>query len=187
MNTQQHNKGIALFISVIVISALLLISFSIADIAYKQQVISFAGRESRGAFYAADTGLECVLYHDLKVADFFPTYSLAGSPTIGNLSCDGQTFTARTDPTTAADAFHYSTTTSHLCLASNCASANYGVDITNGVTGAKNCFKVDISKVQNSSTLDISTYVTSRGYNTACATLSGDSLRSVERALEIRY
>lgn len=168
MTPRTHEKGIALFIAVIAISALLLISFSIADIAYKQQVISFAGRESKGAFYAADTGLECVLFHDLKVADFFSTNSPAGGVT-GTLSCDNQSFSGTVDPTTTSGIF--STTTSHVSADLN----------------AKNCFKVDVAKVTNSSKGDIVTFVTSRGYNTTCANLASQGLRNVERALEVRY
>ena len=59
-------KGFTLFIAIVTSGALLLISTGIIGLAVKQSFISNAGRESQLAFYAADTGMECALFWDVK-------------------------------------------------------------------------------------------------------------------------
>ncbi|OHB02496.1 MAG: hypothetical protein A3F53_01755 [Candidatus Zambryskibacteria bacterium RIFCSPHIGHO2_12_FULL_48_10] len=59
-------KGFTLFLAVVVMGTLLLIATGITALAVKQSLISVSGRESQIAFYAADTGLECALYWDVK-------------------------------------------------------------------------------------------------------------------------
>lgn len=61
-----RKKGFTLFIAIVVMGALLLISTSIVNIAVKQSLIANSGKESQVAFYAADTGMECALFWDVK-------------------------------------------------------------------------------------------------------------------------
>jgi hypothetical protein len=64
---EYNNKGgFALLFSVLVSSLLLTIGLSIFSIALKELAISTATRQSIHAFYAADSGLECANYWDLK-------------------------------------------------------------------------------------------------------------------------
>lgn len=60
------NKGLTLFVAIVVMGTLLLISTGIVDLALKQAVVSGSGRDSQYAFYAADTGMECALFWDIK-------------------------------------------------------------------------------------------------------------------------
>jgi Tfp pilus assembly protein PilX len=60
------NQGFTLFIAIVVTGTLLVISTGIINIALKQSSISGSGRESQNAFYAADTGMECALFWDVK-------------------------------------------------------------------------------------------------------------------------
>lgn len=62
----KHKAGFTLFIAMVVMGTLLLISTGIVSLALKQAFISSSGRESQFAFYAADTGMECALYWDIK-------------------------------------------------------------------------------------------------------------------------
>jgi len=62
----KNNKGFALLFSVLISSLLLTIGLSIFSIALKELAISTATRQSIHAFYAADSGRECVLYWDQK-------------------------------------------------------------------------------------------------------------------------
>ena len=48
----------------IAVSAMLLIALAISDISFKEQVLTFFGRDSKTAFYAANSGIECALFHD---------------------------------------------------------------------------------------------------------------------------
>lgn len=52
--------------SLVVTGVMLLVSTGIISLAVKQSLISNSGRESQMAFYAADTGMECALYWDVK-------------------------------------------------------------------------------------------------------------------------
>lgn len=61
-----NQKGFTLFIAIIVMGTLLLISTGVINLAVKQAFITNSGRESQVAFYAADTGMECALYWDVK-------------------------------------------------------------------------------------------------------------------------
>jgi len=63
---RKTNKGFTLFLAIIVMGTLLLISTGIVNLSFKQSLISNFGRESQAAFYAADTGMECALYWDVK-------------------------------------------------------------------------------------------------------------------------
>ncbi len=58
--------GFALLFSVLVSSLLLTIGLSILNISIKELAISTASKQSIHAFYAADSGLECAKYWDLK-------------------------------------------------------------------------------------------------------------------------
>jgi Tfp pilus assembly protein PilX len=60
------DKGFTLFVAIIAMSALLLVSTGLINIAVKQLQISGSSRESQFAFYAADSGMECALYWDIK-------------------------------------------------------------------------------------------------------------------------
>lgn len=60
------NRGFTLFIAIIVTGTLLLIATGIINLAVKQSFISSTARESQMAFYAADTGMECALFWDVK-------------------------------------------------------------------------------------------------------------------------
>ena len=62
----RSKRGFTLFIAMVVTGTLLLIATGVASLAAKQSLISVSGRESQVAFYAADTGLECALYWDVK-------------------------------------------------------------------------------------------------------------------------
>lgn len=60
-NTQ---KGIALYVAVIVSGIVTLLAVAMADIAYRQIVLAGASENSQHAFYIANTGVECALYYD---------------------------------------------------------------------------------------------------------------------------
>ncbi|OHA92510.1 MAG: hypothetical protein A2665_02645 [Candidatus Zambryskibacteria bacterium RIFCSPHIGHO2_01_FULL_46_30] len=79
-------RGFTLFIALVVMGTLLLITAGIASLATRQALISASNRESQHAFYAADTGIECALYWDVKN----PTgISAFATSTSSNITCDG--------------------------------------------------------------------------------------------------
>lgn len=65
-NLQKNQKGFTLFIAIVVTATLLLVSTGIVSIALKEAFLTSASRDSQYAFYAADTGVECAIYWDVK-------------------------------------------------------------------------------------------------------------------------
>ena len=66
----RNQRGIAIYVAVIVTSALVLVSYSVIALAIKEVGNSATSRDSQAAFYAADSGVECALYWDLKLSSF---------------------------------------------------------------------------------------------------------------------
>jgi len=64
-NTNKQS-GFTLFIAMVVTGTLLVVSTGLVSLAYKQSLISSSGRSSQYAFYAADTGMDCAIYWDIK-------------------------------------------------------------------------------------------------------------------------
>jgi len=64
--SKKTQKGFTLFIAVVVSSLLLLVVLSISNLAFKETILSSAGKESSLAFYASDSGIECALFWDLR-------------------------------------------------------------------------------------------------------------------------
>src|SRR6185295_5804256 len=90
-------RGFTLLISIVVTSMLLIVSFVVVNIALKQLILASAGRESQYAFYAADAGVECATYWDLKNSSL-SAFDIA---TAGTITCNGQTIStnSQTVPT----------------------------------------------------------------------------------------
>lgn len=86
MNKMKKDKGITLLISMIVTGTLLLVAMSLTNLATRQLVLSSTARESQFAFYAADTGVECALYWDVKN----PSGETAFSNTPGTIQCNNE-------------------------------------------------------------------------------------------------
>lgn len=84
---KKNKNGFTLSYSLLVISIVLSISMAISEIVLRETVISGFGRDSLVAFFAADSGVECALYWDVK-HDYFST-----SRTSSTISCSGSTIT----------------------------------------------------------------------------------------------
>lgn len=87
-----HKKGFALFVAIGVAGIILLVSIAMTNIALKQTIISSSARESQRAFYAADNGIECVLYWEIK-NPLNPGESPFDPSTTQNITCGGSSFT----------------------------------------------------------------------------------------------
>lgn len=69
MQTAPH-RGFTLLIAIILASVSLVVGLALADIAYKQVVLSSTAKNSQVAFYRADSAMECALYWDQQFASF---------------------------------------------------------------------------------------------------------------------
>ncbi|OHA89245.1 MAG: hypothetical protein A3C70_00150 [Candidatus Zambryskibacteria bacterium RIFCSPHIGHO2_02_FULL_43_14] len=89
------NQGFTLFVAIVITGTLLLVATGIVSLAVRQALISAFGRESQYAFYAADTGIECTLYWDVKNPAGFSAFSTSTGSTI---SCNGSSFNVGGSP-----------------------------------------------------------------------------------------
>lgn len=63
---RKTEKGFVLFLSLLIMSVALTIAFSVFEIFSLNITMGGNIKESQTAFYAADSGLECVYYWDIK-------------------------------------------------------------------------------------------------------------------------
>lgn len=64
------NHGIALLFTLLIIGVAVSLSIGVFNIILGELEIGEGARESQRAFYAADSGVECILYWDLKEQAF---------------------------------------------------------------------------------------------------------------------
>lgn len=183
-NFQDKNqKGFVALFSVLVSSILLLMALSISGVAYKEQLLSINAKSSQYSFTAADAGMECALYWDVKQG----WYTSGNSPE--SIKCGNDTnwpklITAISTPTY----FAYK-------LA---VEANVNGNIVPGCA----VFSVDKNYDSDASGSGDSTKIDARGYNVACDNieyadggvgiadlrfLNGVGSRAVERLLGAVY
>lgn len=84
------NKGFALFMAVIITGTLLVIATGVVSLAVRQAFLSTSARESQHAFYAADSGIECVLYWDVHNPSGVSAFATS---TGSQINCNTQTMT----------------------------------------------------------------------------------------------
>jgi hypothetical protein len=65
-------KGFTVLFAVLISGLLLAVGLGILNIALKESILSSLLRESQFAVYAADSGIDCVLYHDFNSSAFSP-------------------------------------------------------------------------------------------------------------------
>jgi hypothetical protein len=134
----KRNKGITLLVSLITVSALLLVSFVVVNVATKELKLGYSNQESQYAFYNTDTGTDCAIYWDLKAATS-PFDPYVTFPQV--ISCNNQAVTFNSAPPIVGG---YATTT-------------FTINLTKG------CVVLDVVKRVGVST---TTTVNSKGYNT---------------------
>ena len=164
------NKGMTLFIAVVVMGILLFISFAVVNITLKNTLFASSGRDSQYAFYAADAGLECALYWDSKFDSF-------ATSTSGNIiTCAGNNMSG--NGSSGSDAIMGTSTLTRIGGGgSSNPTSVFGFIMNTGSNPVSHCTIVTVTKNTNGTT-----YVKSRGYNT-CAS----NPRRIERGIEVTY
>lgn len=139
----KKNKGFTLLVAIVTTSLLLIVSFAVINVAFKQLLISSSNLDSQYAFYATESGIECAQYWDLvgATSPFDPYVSAS------NISCNNQSVL----PTRVVD------------LVSNYSTSTAQFNMPRGA-----CFIVTVVKHMGIST---TTKIDSRGYNTCAATI----------------
>ncbi len=169
-------RGYTILFAVLVSSILLTIGVSIVFISRKQIIITGSARESQFAFYAANAGLECVMFHDYFNGAVFATSSSQPSASVP-FDCNGQTITAIGSKTGATATWEGDKYRFEFSMP---------VDITAG-----SCATVRIDKYKARATGQMKTVVESRGYNLGYQAATPDCLgrhaAKVERAIRASY
>jgi len=152
-------RGFTLLIAVVISSLLLSIGLAILNSTLKGFELSVLGRESQFAFYAADSGLECAIYWDVK-EEAFATSSESILPVSG-VVCAGVDITSSLAPDS-----------------SDAISAITTFDLP--YAGSSYCAKIKVTK-----NIDAykKTVIESRGYNSC----DPGNTKRVERAIKISY
>jgi hypothetical protein len=154
-------KGYAILFTVIIVSAISVITAGLTNAAYKQLILSSLAKDSQSAFYQADTASDCALYADRVIASLpqpnliLPTIGAGGTST---WTCGG----------------------SNLTLAQ--VGTGYTIYPTVG-TGTTPCFRIDVTKDGATNPGLTNTKISAKGYN-ICNKMN---LRTVEREIEINY
>lgn len=164
-SNKKYQEGYTLLVAALMGAFLLSVSFSIVTLTAKEVRLAASTRDSQLAFYAADIGIECGIYWDIKYsggASAFATSSSSNEPSSG-INCSQNDIAVGWVVTKTGGA---ATTTFMLDL---------GVLGDNGDL----CAEVIVAKTNNGS----NTKIESRGRN-SCDT--GNS-RRVERAIRITY
>lgn len=150
-------RGFTLLIAVLIGSILIALGSAIFSIVSKEIILSSSGRESQFAFFAADTGIECALYWDVKHNAF------SSGSALTDVACGGApavlTRTAGNNGTSPT------------------LTTSFSFSLDSGVTNP--CATVTVVKT----TFPTSTVVASQGYNTCVTT---NPLR-LERAIRVQY
>jgi len=158
-------RGFTLLFAVLVGGLLLALGIAISSIAVKEIVLSSSGRESQFAFYAADSGIECVLFWDIVKAPTFPNIS---ADPLNSVTCNG--------------------TASGISLISGtltAATSTFTMNLDSSALGLPSsaCAVVVVGKSKTAADT-IATVVESRGYND-CVDVNNPA--RVERALRVHY
>lgn len=86
----QPQRGFTLLIAVILASIALVVGLGLADVAYRQVVLSSTAKQSQTAFYRADSALECALYYDQQ----FAAFNVGSTYNLNSITCGGITITS---------------------------------------------------------------------------------------------
>ncbi len=188
--THTQERGLALLMTLLLMTVLLAVSSSLLNITLKQYQFSGIGLQSEMAFQAANAGMECITYHDylsypVSKFDVPDNGSTVAAET--GLACMGQT-------------------SNDLLNAGNGVSSGeeqqFQYTWTSGVAGAPTlCTNVSIYKFSNAnSPADMTavigrtatcaagavcTVIKSRGYNVPCSSIQEP--RTIEREFTQRY
>jgi hypothetical protein len=184
-NFMKHNsseRGIALLITLLIMTVLLGVSASMLNITLKQFQFASIGLASEIAFQSANAGMECMLSHDYE--GYPPTPAAPGKFDIGqpdtNITCmtvsDSPTVTSGTDSVRRDYEFSWGSNPTVCTDVSiyKFYNATNPVDMTNALRRSGTC-AAGVS----------CTVIQSRGYNVACASINNP--RTIERELTQRY
>jgi len=161
----QKKRGFALLVAVIFMSVMLALGLALSSLGYKQELLASTAIESQYAFYAADAGMECVLYADQQQNSFDYNLHDAENPPSA-IVCDG---------IPAATRLNYAYDDIRLVV-----SERLSLDA--------NTRCADITVYKYETPQPKSTYIFSQGYDVPCTTVAiPGGARFVSRGISSDY
>lgn len=161
----RSRKGVALYVAVVITAGLVLASYAIITQAVKQLGITSSESDSQAAFYAADSGVECALFWDLKGGNVYTSSAFSTTTSGRQISC-------------RADAFNPANANiSIVPVGSDNATSTFTLTFIPD----DYCVEVRVGKSYTGAAL--STRIESRGYNNC----SVSEQRKLERAIQVTY
>ena len=155
---KNKQKGYAILFTIVLVSAISVITAGLTNAVYKQMVLSSLASDSQSAFYQSDTATDCALYADRVQRNLDPTFNTTSHSWL----CGG---------------------TNMVITPKVNGNGGYNIDPTPEVQATSDpCFRIDITK-DISNPPFIATTVKAKGYNFC----DFSNPRTVEREIEIKY
>lgn len=155
------NNGFVLLYSITLAAILLAIALGVANVAEKEIKFGTSARDTSGAFLAADTGVECAIFHDKSDENVFP---VEGHET--SVNCGGSV--------------------QQIDFTDTITGGIYTFILQGLGEGGAGCAKVSLEKDNVSDPALTKTTITSKGYNKGDAECEQAGVR-VERELKVVY
>jgi len=179
---KEKKKGFVILIAVLLAGIFVVIGASILLISIKELELASGGTQSQYAFYAADTGLDCAFYWDLR-HHAFATSTHSDEPAPGTMFCGGVDIMAQPGsewlPSYGGSVFK------DLGFGPSNDNTGNTIFYIRGLypsdSSRDDCVMVYITKTDQGN--GYKTYIQSRGYNTC----DENNPRRVERALKATY
>ena len=184
-----HENGLALLLSLIVVSVTLAVGLSLLNITLKQFTLSATARDSEMAFHAANTGLECMQYFrehdawrtvllndDANPATAAPAFWCAHKAP----SYTGTRHYLNTNRDQYVYNYVYRYSVNESCI----ETSMYLMDLRESSYPLTRTVNEGLEQISCVSGV-VCTTIFSRGYNRACSDL--DSIRIVQRELTIQF
>lgn len=153
----KNQKGYAILFTIVIVSAVSVITAGLTNAVYKQLVLSSLARDSQSAFYQADTAGDCALYADRVEIKKNPTFS---TTTNYSWSCGNSNLLVNPIP-----------------------AGNGGYIITPVDENSSDpCFRIDVTKDISTPPI-VKTTIKAKGYNFCYKA----NPRTVEREIKIDY
>lgn len=175
-------RGIALLMTILLMSILLTISASLLNITLKQYQFASIGLASEQAFQAANAGLECLLWHDYEE---YPDSKFDVGEADETISCMGDS----DDPTTVAGVnsvartYQFNWGSPGLCSEITVYKFNEVGTADGNTTGPD--MTTALGKAGNCSEDVVCTVIRARGYNVGCGSIT--TARTIEREITQRF
>lgn len=163
----QNQKGYAILFTLVIVSAVSVITAGLTNTIYKQMILSSITKDSQAAFYQADTASDCALYADsVEYKNYLldPETSIFSKANPANpWPCGGM----------------------DLVITPTDGNLYKGYDLKlSDETSSDPCFSINVEKVTTGNGPDmkvIKSTITAKGYNIC----DKKNSRTVERAIEI--